>query len=354
MISVLSLAITLFSIPHRWQALLLASNESQSKKVRMKSMFFSILFASMLSYGYAIKELRLGIIGLDTSHVVAFTKILNDQKHPKHISGGKVVAAVKGGSPDIPSSRDRIDRLTKALVDDFGVKLYPSIEEMCAKVDAILLESVDGRPHLKQAKPVIEAGLPLFIDKPLAGSLKDAIAIFELAEKKNVPVFTSSSLRFAKATQSARGGSLGKVTRCETHSPCSLEPHHPDLFWYGIHGVESLFTVMGSSCISVKRGISEDGKIEVVGQWTGNRVGIFREGKGYGGKAIGPKGEAAVGGYDGYDPLVKEIITFFQTGKPPVSAEESLAIYAFMEAADESKRRNGATVQLAEVLKKAK
>jgi hypothetical protein len=111
---------------------------------------------------------------------------------------------------------------------------------------------------------------------------------------------------------------------------------------------------MGSNCISVKRGESEDGKIEVVGQWTGNRVGIFREGKGYGGKAIGSKGEAAVGGYDGYDPLVKEIIMFFQTGKSPVSAEESLAIYAFMEAADESKRRNGATVQLAEVLKKAK
>jgi len=320
----------------------------------MKLMFFSFLFVSLLSYGFAIKELRLGIIGLDTSHVVAFTKILNDEKHPKHIPGGKVVAAFKGGSPDIPSSHDRVDRFTKTLVDDFGVKLYPSIEEMCTKVDAILLESVDGRPHLKQAKQVIEASLPLFIDKPLAGSLKDAIAIFELAEKKNVPVFTSSSLRFAKATQSARGGSLAKVTRCETHSPCSLEPHHPDLFWYGIHGVESLFTVMGSSCISVKRGISEDGKIEVVGQWTGNRVGIFREGKGYGGKAIGSKGEAAVGGYDGYDPLVKEIITFFQTGKPPVSAKESLAIYAFMEAADESKRRNGSTVQLAEVLKKAK
>ena len=354
MISVLSLAITLFSIPHRWQALLLASNESQSKKVSMKSMFFSILFASMLSYGYAIKELRLGIIGLDTSHVVAFTKILNDQKHPKHIPGGKVVAAFKGGSPDIPSSRDRIDRFTKALVDDFGVKLYASIEMMCKEVDAVLLESVDGRPHLKQAKPVLEAGLPLFIDKPLAGSLKDAIAIFELAEKRKVPVFTSSSLRFAKATQSARAGSLGEVTRCETHSPCSLEPHHPDLFWYGIHGVESLFTVMGPNCISVKRGTTEEGKIEVIGQWTGNRVGIFREGKGYGGKAVGTKGEAGVGGYDGYDPLVKEIIMFFQTGKPPVSPKESLAIYAFMEAADESKRRNGSTVQLAEVLKKAK
>ena len=302
---------------------------------------------------HASKDLRLGIIGLDTSHVVAFTKILNDQGNPQHVKGAKVVAAVKGGSPDIPSSRDRIDRFTKTLVEEYDVKLYPSIEAMCKNVDAVLLESVDGRPHLEQAKPVIEAGLPLFIDKPLAGSLKDAIAIFDLAKLHKVPVFTSSSLRFAKATLAVRGGSLGKVTHCETHSPCSLEPHHPDLFWYGIHGVESLFTVMGPECLSVQRGKTKDGKIEVSGKWTGARTGIFREGKGYGGKAIGNKGESEVGKYDGYTPLVREIVSFFKTGKPPVSPEESIAIYAFMEAADESKRRNGEEVSLAEVLKKA-
>ena len=320
----------------------------------MKGIVFAFTATCAAIFVQAAEELRLGLIGLDTSHAVAFSKILNDAKHPQHVPGGKVVAAFKGGSPDIPSSRDRVDRYTKILVDDFGVKLYPSIEAMCKEVDAVLLESVDGRPHLKQAKPVIEAGLPLFIDKPFAGSLKDAVAIFALAKKKKLPVFTSSSLRFAKATQEVRGGSLGKVKRCETHSPCSLEPHHPDLFWYGIHGVESLFTVMGKDCVSVKRGKTEETKIEVVGKWKGGRVGIFREGKGYGGKATGEKGEAAVGAFDGYAPLLEAVMTFFQTGKPPVSPEESLAIYAFMEAADESKRRDGAKVTLAEVLKKAK
>ena len=302
---------------------------------------------------HASKDLRLGIIGLDTSHVVAFTKILNDQGNPQHVKGAKVVAAFKGGSPDIPSSRDRIDRFTKTLVEDYDVKLYPSIESMCKNVDAVLLESVDGRPHFKQAKPVIEAGLPLFIDKPLAGSLKDAIAIFDLAKKHKVPVFTSSSLRFAKATLAVRGGSIGKVSHCETHSPCSLEAHHPDLFWYGIHGVESLFTVMGPGCLSVQRGKTKDGKIEVLGKWTGDRIGIFREGKGYGGKAVGKKGESEVGKHDGYAPLIREIVSFFKTGRSPVPPEESIAIYAFMEAADESKRRNGEEVSLAEVLKKA-
>mgnify|MGYP002844928045 FL=1 len=319
----------------------------------MKRILRSTLSVLALSNLHASNDLKLGIIGLDTSHAVAFTKILNDPDNPRHVKGAKVVAAFKGGSPDIPSSRDRVDRYTKTLVEDFGVKLYPTIEAMCGKVDAVLLESVDGRPHLKQAKPVIEAGLPLFIDKPVAGSLKDAIAIFDLAQKRKVPMFTSSSLRFAKGTLAVREGSIGKVTYCETHSPCSLEPHHPDLFWYGIHGVESLFTTLGPGCISVRRGKTEDGKIKVTGKWTGDRTGVYREGKGFGGKAVGSKGESEVGKFDGYPPLIREIVAFLKTGDAPVTPEESIAIYAFMEAADESKRRGGEEVSLEEVLKKA-
>tara|TARA_Y100000589_G_C27090327_1_gene603617 strand:+ start:146 stop:1111 length:966 start_codon:yes stop_codon:yes gene_type:complete len=320
----------------------------------MKRILRSTLSVLALTNLHASNDLKIGIIGLDTSHAVAFTKILNDPDNPHHVKGAKVVAAFKGGSPDIPSSRDRVDRYTKTLVEDFGVKLYPTIEAMCGKVDAVLLESVDGRPHLKQAKPVIEAGLPLFIDKPVAGSLKDAIAIFDLAQKRKVPMFTSSSLRFAKGTLAVREGSIGKVTYCETHSPCSLEPHHPDLFWYGIHGVESLFTALGPGCISVRRGKTEDGKIKVTGKWTGDRTGVYREGKGFGGKAVGSKGESEVGKFDGYPPLIREIVTFLKTGDAPVTPEESIAIYAFMEAADESKRRGGEEVSLEEVLKKAR
>jgi len=199
---------------------------------------------------------------------------------------------------------------------------------------------------------VLKAGKPVFVDKPIAGSLQDAITIFREAEQAGVPVFSSSSLRFGKNTQAARNGALGKITRCETQSPASLEKTHPDLFWYGIHGVESLFTVMGTGCQSVQR-TSEDGQIVVIGKWEGDRVGIFREGKGYTGKAVGENGEAEVGSSDGYQPLIVEIIKFFRTGKPPVSAEETLEIYAFMEAADESKRQGGAEVTLESVMKTA-
>ena len=292
------------------------------------------------------KDLRIGMVGLDTSHVTAFTRILNDTSAKDHISGGKVVAAVKDSSPDIESSYSRVEKFTDELTNKWGVKLYPNVDELCRNVDAVMIENVDGRPHLKHATDVINAGKPLYIDKPLAGTFADCIKIYRLAKEKNVPVFSSSSLRFSSATLAARAGKHGKVLHCETFSPAHIEPHHPDLFWYGIHGVESLFTVMGPGCISVKRGTTKDGKIKVTGKWSDGRIGIFREGKGYGGIAKCEKGEHPVGNYDGYAPLVKEVIKFFKSGKSPVDDRETLEIYAFMHAADESKSANGKEVIL--------
>jgi hypothetical protein len=234
------------------------------------------------------------------------------------------------------------------------VEIVPSIDALLDKVDVVFLESNDGRPHLEQLLPCLEAHKPVFIDKPIAGSLVDAIKIFDAAKKAGIPVFSSSSLRFGKATQAVRNGSVGRVSKAETTSPASLEEHHPDLFWYGIHGVESLFTIMGTGCQGVKRGTTADGKITVSGTWEGSRTGTFTESKGYGGKAVGDKGEdTTVGKYEGYDPLLFSIVHFFRTGVMPVTAEETLEIYAFMEAADESKRRGGAEVTLKEVMDKA-
>ena len=291
-------------------------------------------------------ELRIGIIGCDTSHCTAFTEVINNPQAKGHVPGGKVVAAFKGGSPDIPSSASRVEQYSKTLQDKYGVTFYTSIPELCREVDVVLLESVDGRPHLEQAKPVIAAHKSLFIDKPMAGSLRDVREIFRLAKKGKVPVFSSSALRFAKDTQAVAHGSLGKVTYCETYGPCEIEPHHPDLFWYGVHGVESLYTVMGTGCKTVQRRSTSDGKIEVLGTWRGGRTGVFRESKDFHGLAKGERGEASVGSFDGYEPLVAEIMRFFQTGVAPVKPEETLEIFAFMEAADKSKAAGGVPIKV--------
>ncbi len=315
---------------------------------------FAISIACLAPMLSPAAEIRLGLIGLDTSHVTAFTETLNNPKAKDHVPGARVVAAFKGGSADIPSSIDRVEGYTTTLRDKYGVKIYDTIQEVCANVDAVLIEAVDGRPHLEQARIVIAAKKPLYIDKPVAGTLRDALEIYRLAEAAGVPIFSSSSLRYAKTSQAVRGGNIGKVLSAETTSPASLDSHHPDLFWYGVHGCESLFTVMGIGCETVERRKTAEGKIEVVGQWKGGRTGTFREDSKYGGKAMGEKGESPVGAFDGYTPLVVEIVKFFQTKQPPVSAAETIELFAFMEAADESKRQGGKVVTIAEVLAKAK
>ncbi len=322
---------------------------------RLLSLLLVLAFAA--SVRAEDKPLRAGIIGLDTSHVIAFTTTLNKKKPPQ-TAGITVVAAYPKGSPDIVSSTQRVPEYTEK-VKALGVEIVDSIDALVSKVDVVFIETNDGRPHLEQLRPCLAAKKPVFIDKPVAGSLHDAIQIYAEAAKAGVPIFCSSSLRFSGETQAVAKGSVGKVKRAETYSPASLEKTHPDLYWYGVHGCEALYTVMGTGCISVKRGTTEDGKIMVTGTWPDGRTGIFREANGadrknYGGLAIGEKGEAPIGKYDSYDVLLYAIADFFRTGKVPVSAEETIELYAFMEAADESKRRGGAEVTIKEVMDKAR
>ena len=308
-----------------------------------------LLSLLLLTAGVALPaELRIGMIGLDTSHVIAFTELLNNPDHPKHVPGGKVVAAFKGGSKDVEASYTRIDKFTKQLQEQYGVKLYDTIEEMCQHVDAVMLESVDGRPHLQQAVPVLKAGKPMYIEKPMAASLKDVREIFRLSEEFNSPVFSSSCLRFAQTTQAVRNGKIGRVHYCETYSPAKTEPHHPELFWYGIHGCEALYTVMGRGCQKVKRELTPEGKVQVTGYWKGNRFGVFREGKNNG-FALGEKGRAQAGNHERYYGLITAVIQFFNTGKSPIDPAETMELFAFMEAAEESKRRGGEWVPLQRV-----
>jgi predicted dehydrogenase len=301
------------------------------------------------------KVFRLGMIGLDTSHVIAFTRIINNSQ-AEH--GCKVVVGYSGGSPDIESSAGRVDKFTKSLREDFDVEIVDMIEELCEKVDGVLLESVDGRPHLKQAIPVIKAGKPLFVDKPMAGNLADVIEIFRLAKAGNVPCWSSSSLRYSPAiVELKEKKSAGEILGCDTYGPCSLEEHHPDLYWYGVHAAEMLFTVMGTGCKSVRR-VQTDNYEHVVGVWEDGRVGTFRglkKGKsGYGFTVYGTKAVIQGGKFGGYEPLVEDIIKFFKTGKVPVPAEETIEIFAFMSAADVSKAKGGAEVLLSDVIAKAR
>jgi len=221
-------------------------------------------------------------------------------------------------------------------------------------VDAIMIESVDGRVHLEQARRAFPAGKPVFIDKPVAGSLRDAIEIYRLARQHNVPVFSTSPFRYSAVVRELTQADIGKSLGAFSYGPATLEPHHPDLFWYGVHATESLFTVMGRGCEKVTRTHTADTDI-VTGVWSDGRVGTLRGTRGgraeYGVIAFGATAIAEGKPKVSYPDLLTVVVKFFQTGVPPVSAADTLEIFAFMEAADESKRRGGATVSIAEVLK---
>ena len=316
----------------------------------------AILFSVVLMF-YPIcraeeKLMRLGMIGLDTSHVIAFTQIINN---PKNNYGCKVVAGFSGGSPDMPASANRVEKFTEQLRSQFGLEIVDTIEELCRKVDGVLLESVDGRPHLKQVRPVIAAKKPVFIDKPVAANLSDVIEIFRLAREHNVPCWSSSSFRFGEGIVGVQDNKdIGKVKSCDVFGSSSWAEHHPDLYLYGIHPVTALFAVMGKGCERVSRFRSQNVDM-VVGIWKDGRIGTFRDLRG--GKSEAPvliygtngmtKGKSA-----GYKPLVDKIIRFFKTGKVPVSAEETIEIYAFMSAADASKAQNGVPISIKELIEK--
>lgn len=300
-------------------------------------------------------QIKIGIIGLDTSHSPAFTKLINSDDKKEEYKDFRIVAAYPYGSKTIQFSYDRIPRFTED-VKKYGVEIVSSISELLDMVDCVMLETNDGNVHLEQAAEIFKSGKKVFIDKPLGANLVQAIAIYELSKKYNVPMFSSSALRFTPQNQKINKGEYGRIIGVDCTSPSTNEPSHPDFSWYGIHGVETLFTTMGTGCVSVNR-MSSDGTDVVVGMWDDGRIGTFRgirEGKGvYGGKAYTEKGIVEVGGYEGFGYMLDEMMVFFKTGIPPVSEKETLEIFTFMEASNISKANNGKIISMATTYKKA-
>lgn len=321
----------------------------------MKNILFILLaFLSVSFRLYAQDVIKIGIIGLDTSHSTAFTELLNGDSDDKFVKEFEVVAAYPYGSKTIQSSYERIPGYIEQ-VKKHGVEITSSIAELLDKVDCVMLETNDGRIHLEQAMEVFKSGKICYIDKPIGATLGQAIAIYEMAEKYNVPIFSSSALRYSPQNQKLRNGEFGKILGADCYSPHKVEPTHPDFGFYGIHGVETLYTLMGTGCESVNRMSSQDADV-VVGRWKDGRIGTFRgikEGPAiYGGTAYTPKGSIAAGGYEGYKVLLDQILTFFKTGVAPISKEETIEIFTFMKASNMSKEQNGKIVTMEEAYRK--
>jgi hypothetical protein len=296
----------------------------------------------------AAADLRLGLVGTDTSHVTAFAAAFNDPSSPEHVAGARIVAAYRGGSPDLRSSTDRIDNFTAQLRDKYGVEIVGNISELCARVDGVLLTSVDGRVHLAQAREIIAAGKPMFIDKPLASTLDDAREIARLAKAANVPWFSTSTLRYGVAALKT-----GDLSGVDVWGPGPLEEHHQlDLSWYAIHEAEMLFTILGRGCEEVTRTASADADV-VTCRWSDGRIGTMRALRPYSeyGAVIFRK-NAKRQEFDMKTiaaprrSLDEDLVKFFQSRVPPVPNEDTLELMAFLDAAQRSKEAGGKPMRL--------
>ncbi len=291
---------------------------------------------------HVVSELKIGMIGLDTSHCPAFTNLLNNPDNPHHVPGGKVLWAYPGGSKQLAQSYDRVEGFTNQLRDEFGVEILDSIEAVAERSDAILLESVDGRCHLEEYRKIAPYGKPVFIDKPLTTSSKEAEEIFALSEEHGSPVFSSSSLRYAAGIVETFTDK--SVLGCEAHGPNAIIDNFPGVFWYGIHSGDILFAAMGAGCREVR--VESTPMVDViVGTWEDDRVGLvygyrFPKVSSFGATVFTTEGIFQGSGAKApppYASLLEQVIPFFQTGRSPVAKEETLQVIRFLEAANESK-----------------
>jgi len=313
----------------------------------MKMQLSILLATSCLAARSFAADLRLGVIGTDTSHAVAFAGALNDAAAAQHVPGARITVALKGGSSEIAESRSRVEKFAAELRDKFGVRFVSHISEMCDAVDGILLESVDGRAHLAQMKEAVKCHKPIFIDKPLASSLGDAREMARIAEEARVPWFSASTLRFSTIEDLKKRPLNGAIV----WGPGPTEEHQPlDLTWYGIHAAEMLYTIMGPGCAEVTRTSSEEADV-VTCRWKDGRIGVLRVDRPYG--KFGAVVFRAKSQVDlvpdikvDYLPLVREIVQFMRTGKPPVANSETLEMFQMMDAAQKSKEQGGKPVTI--------
>ena len=314
----------------------------------MKPLASAAILAFLTATSASGADLRLGIVGTDTSHVIGFATAFNDSSSPDHVPGARIVAAFRGGSPDIPASRDRIDGFTRQLQEKYGVEIVGTIAELCRRVDGVLLTSNDGRVHLAQAREIIAAHKPMFIDKPLASTLEDAREIARLAKEAGVPWFSTSTLRYA-----VTGLKTLDLSGVEVWGPGPLEEHHHlDLSWYAIHEAEMLFTLLGTGCEEVTRVESADTSV-VACRWKDGRIGTMRALRPYAdyGAVVFRKTEKSQASEmhaiaSSPSELDRALVKFFVSGTPPVPNEETLELIAFLDAAQRSKAAGGQPMRL--------
>ena len=269
---------------------------------------------------------------------------LNDPANPNHIPGGRIVMALPGGNSEAHLQHASV------LQDKFGVRIVEATTDFANAVDAIMLLNGEETRQISLVLEIMPLGKPLYIEPPVAITLEGVVSILAAAEKVHIPLFSACSI-----SPSTTDGSTAADAAIVTAPMGSLEAalFSPS----SLAAVESLFDVMGPDC-EVVQALRAGPSSTLVGGWSGDRQGTL-----VALHALPPESAVHVTSSSGatiedvpartitdLSQLLRAVIDFFATGTPPVSARQTLAVHAFLQAAYVSEQTDGRPVKLSEVL----
>ncbi|MCC7424862.1 MAG: Gfo/Idh/MocA family oxidoreductase [Planctomycetaceae bacterium] len=348
-----------------------------SRFVALWTMGLTLAMACAAGQADEKKPVRLGILGIDNYQAVEYVQMYNNPKAEGDLAGLRVTAAWPVISEDYPKSAELTEMWKKQMLSVNAnpkdpataipvVEIVDSLDELLKRCDAVMIWSLDGRKHLAQATAVMKAGKPVFIGRPLASSVEDAIAIFKVSEELKVPCWSCSQHRFSPGFIGMRNHpEVGKVLGCDVYGGYDVNAPEADKFTRSIHSIETLYTIMGPGVVKVSCQSTPTAE-SVTAVWGDGRVATYRGVKQgavkYSATVFGDKGVSTAGIYGhgvpvkgivptndkymGYGGLAIEMAKFFKGEPMPVKPAETLEMYALMKAADESRAKGGVMVEL--------
>jgi Oxidoreductase family, NAD-binding Rossmann fold len=280
---------------------------------------------------------KLAVIGLDTSHSIKFTELI--QGEDKKVDQLQVISCMRFPTP-FQSEPDQDER--QKTMEALGVKVTRDFDEAVKGVDGVLLEINDPQFHLEYFKKIAPLGLPVFIDKPLADNLTNGRTICKLADKYNLKAWSASSLRFPPEICSCVK-EIGKADFANVYGPLGKAPSGSSLVWYGVHTFEMLMTIMGPGAKTVTAR-ADAGGITAIVNYDEHRRGMVEcnsNAYSYGGRGQNKDGVNSftvnfANAGELYSNLIFALEKFFIDGIIPVSLNETIEIQAMMEAVEKS------------------
>jgi predicted dehydrogenase len=282
------------------------------------------------------KEMKVAIIGLDTSHAIELPRLMQAPDCPKEdrVEGLRTVSCLRFETPF--QNKEGLDGRQKQL-EQWGVKVTEKFEDAIKDCDALMLEINDPAFHVDYFRRCAGLGKPVFLDKPLADTFAHGEQVLADAKKHKTRVFSASALRFAPALD-AVCAAVPSPSACTVYGALGKAPSGSSIIWYGVHAFEMLQRAMGTGAVSVLTRKDGSGAVVLVSYADGRR-GVVELNEGvwiYGGTLRSKETAVPFISDWKYGHLLTKVAAFFHGGAAPVALDATREIMGMLDAAERS------------------